>query len=435
MIRPTLRAVFGFAALLPLAFVALSLAPNAWPLVVALAAFAVLSVGLDALLAPSARRFSLSLSAPARVSVGEDVPLAFSLSGAGGAPRVKVVLDAAGPIAPPQPLIAKVGDGGQAGIRFDLPAERRGVVRVAALWLRWRGPLGLAERFKRFAQERSVDVVPDIQSIQSNAIRFNEREAAHGMKVEIEKGEGAEFDSLRDHTSGMDNRFIDWKHSARHRKLLSKEFRIERNHQIVLAFDTGHLMAEPIGKLTRLDHAIHAGLQLGWVALRTGDFVGEFGFDARVRHYSSPQRGVRSFIGLQRGASHLGYFAEETNYTLGLAELNARLKRRALVVLFTEFVDTTTAQLMLDGVKRMSNRHAVIFVTFSDPLLAETAQAAPKDFPDVARALVASDFLRERALVFEKLQRMGVHCLETPARGLAVSLVNRYLEIKGRGLL
>jgi uncharacterized protein (DUF58 family) len=240
---------------------------------------------------------------------------------------------------------------------------------------------------------------------------------------------------LRDHTSGMDNRFIDWKHSARHRKLLSKEFRIERNHQIVLAFDTGHLMAEPIGKLTRLDHAIHAGLQLGWVALRTGDFVGEFGFDARVRHYQSPQRGVRSFVGLQRGAAHMGYFPEETNYTLGLAELNARLKRRALVVLFTEFVDTTTAQLMLDGVKRMSNRHAVIFVTFSDPLLAEIAQAQPKAFPDVARALVASDFLRERALVFEKLQRMGVHCLETPARGLAVSLVNRYLEIKGRGLL
>ena len=73
--------------------------------------------------------------------------------------------------------------------------------------------------------------------------------------------------------------------------------------------------------------------------------------------------------------------------------------------------------------------------SFSDPLLAETAQAEPKTFPAVARALVAADFLRERAVVLEKLQRLGVHCLEAPARGLGVSLVNRYLAIKGRGLL
>ena len=234
----------------------------------------------------------------------------------------------------------------------------------------------------------------------------------------------------------MDNRFIDWKHSARHRKLLSKEFRIERNHQIVLAFDTGHLMAEPIGKLTRLDHAIHAGLQLGWVALRTGDFVGEFGFDARVRHYASPQRGVRSFVGLQRGAAHLGYFPEETNYTLGLAELNARLKRRALVVLFTEFVDTTTAQLHA----RRRQAHVQSACRDFRHLLRSAAcrnraSGAQRRFP-MSRARLSPPTSCASARWFSRsCSAWACIAWRRPARGLAVSLVNRYLQIKGRGLL
>jgi len=266
-------------------------------------------------------------------------------------------------------------------------------------------------------------------------VQFFSRDAVDGIKVQRQKGEGTEFESLRDHVQGLDNRFIDWKHSAKHLKLLSKEFRIERNHQIVLAFDTGYLMAEPIDGLPRLDHAIHAGLLLGWVALRSGDHVGSFGFDARIRQYVPPSPGRSAFARLQNASGQLGYRAEETNFTLGLAELNARLKRRALVVLFTEFIDTTTAGLLLESLQRMANRHAVIFVTLRDPLLADIVDAEPANFRPVAEAVVARDLQRERAVVLERLARMGVHCLQIPPRGLAVDLVNRYLTIKQRGLL
>jgi len=138
---------------------------------------------------------------------------------------------------------------------------------------------------------------------------------------------------------------------------------------------------------------------------------------------------------LQSGSSQLAYQTEETNFTLGLAELNFRLKRRALVVLFTEFIDTTTAELLLESLHRMANRHAVIFVTLRDPLLPNIIDAKPDRFQDVAEAVVAHDLLRDRAVVLERLTRMGVHCLEVPPRGLAVGLVNRYLTIKERGLL
>jgi uncharacterized protein (DUF58 family) len=437
MIRPTLRAALLFAATLPAAFLMLALNGALWPYAVDLSLLALAGVVVDAVLGAPFRALSLYVQSPARVYVGATaiVEVTVAQRGKSRVRRFGVLGEWSGPVDPPSAFEVLAGDDGVATARLAIAAGRRGVIAFEAVWLRWQGPLGLSERLRRVAAPGRIEILPDVRSIHANALQFVTREAIDGVKVQTQRGEGAEFEALRDHVPGLDNRFIDWKQSAKHRKLLSKEFKIERNHQVVLAFDTGHLMSEPVGALTRLDHAIHAGLQLGWISLRHGDFVGAFAFDARVRQFVQPSRGPRYFLQLQRGASQLGYHAEETNFTLGLAELNMRLKRRALVILFTEFVDTTTAQLLLESLQRMANRHAVVFVTLRDPVLADCVNAAPRDFRVVAEALVARDFARERAVVLERLQRMGVHCLEAPARGLAVGLVNRYLMIKQRGLL
>ena len=104
-----------------------------------------------------------------------------------------------------------------------------------------------------------------------------------------------------------------------------REFRTERNHPIVLAFDTGHLMREPIDGMPRLDHCINAGLLLARIALAADDLVGTYSFDSRMRHYLPPGRGLHAFRRLQQATAALAYSADETNFTLGLAELNARL--------------------------------------------------------------------------------------------------------------
>jgi uncharacterized protein (DUF58 family) len=283
--------------------------------------------------------------------------------------------------------------------------------------------------------EGSVDVVPNVRGVHGTALQFFVQEAIYGIKAQQQKGEGAEFEALREYVPGLDSRFIDWKHSARHRKLLCKEFRTERNHQVIMAFDTGYLMLEPVDGLTRLDHAINAALVLAWVSLQGGDLVGTYAFDAKVRQYLGPQRGVSSFPRLQRSTAELEYQHEETNFTLGLAELYARLKRRALVILFTDFVDTITAELLIESMQRMANRHLVVFVTQRGSILQHAVDATPRQFVDVAKAVFAQDFLRDRSIVFERLQRLGIHCLDVPSGGLSVALVNRYLLIKQRGLI
>ena len=144
---------------------------------------------------------------------------------------------------------------------------------------------------------------------------------------------------------------------------------------------------------------------------------------------------MSSFGRLQRATAELDYHHQETNFTLGLAELSARLKRRALVILFTDFVDTVTAELLIESMQRVANRHLMVFVTQRGSVLQRAVDAPPRQFEDVAQAVIAQDFLRERSIVFERLERLGIHCLDVPSQGLPVALINRYLLIKQRGLI
>ena len=177
------------------------------------------------------------------------------------------------------------------------------------------------------------------------------------------------------------------------------------------------------------------GLLLGWVSLHNGDLVGGCGFDTGFRNFIEPGRGMPYFTRFQHFAAGLDYRTEETNFTLGLTELNARLKRRSLVILFTEFVDTISAELLLESLQFMVRRHVVVFVTLRDPTLTRVQEADPSSFQRVAEAVIADNFTRERAIVLERIARLGVHCLDVPAQSMSAALLNRYLMIKQRGLL
>ncbi|MDR2405946.1 MAG: DUF58 domain-containing protein [Deltaproteobacteria bacterium] len=279
----------------------------------------------------------------------------------------------------------------------------------------------------------NFNIAQNIKKVYSDALNFISREHSVGQKSQPFRGEGSEFDNLTDFASGMDNRFIDWKHSARHRRLLAKEFRKEQNQHVILGFDTGRLMLEPIGNDTRLDHFIRAGLSLGWVSLRSGDLVGSSSFDMFFRNYLSPGRTPSFFTKLQGFTSKLDYTPAETNFTLSLTELMSRLKQRSLVVLFTEFSDSASATLLLECLELFVRRHAVIFVSTPDPTTQRLPQAEPTSLTAMAEAVIADKLNRERAIVLERMARLGVHTLDMKGAALTSALINRYLSLKKRG--
>lgn len=437
MIRPTPRTVFAFALGVPAALVLLIADPALWAFSLDYGALILALTLLDLWLVLPQRLLTVELALPERIFIGESGTVTAILAARWLRRTVAIELlaELRGAVDPPRPVTATLPPGETRRVPLPLMPRRRGKVALDRLWLRWRGPMSLVAVTKIVTVGREIDAVPNVRSVRNAALRFFTQEAIYGVKAQRHRGDGTEFNALREYVAGDDSRFIDWKHSARHHKLLCKEFDTERNHQIVLAFDTGYLMSEPVDGIPRLDHAIAAGLLLGYVSMHSGDLVGTFAFDGAIRQYYAPVQGIANFPRLQHATAELDYHSEETNFTLGLAELGARLRRRALVVVFTEFVDTVTAELLVESMQRIASKHVVVFVTLRDTLLQRLVAAPPARFVDVAEAVLAQDLLQERQIVFEKLSRLGVHCLDVPREGVSVALINRYLHIKERGLL
>ena len=434
MIYPTPRAVALAAAGAPVALVAGAAGPGLWLVGVAWVLMTAGALVVDVLFAPT--RVYLDLSAPGSLGVGAEAEGWLIAAFAGAAPRrVEMALGVNDKVQ------AKLGrrtagvHGGQARARVTLTPRRRGEAVFEAVWARWRGPLGLAwiQRMRRL--DRRVPVTPDIQGVKKEALRLFARDAAFGVKAQIEMGAGTEFHALKEFATGMEPRSIDWKQSARHGRLLAKEHRTERNHQIILALDTGRLMSAPVGGSPRIDRAINAALLLAFVSLKLGDRVGLFAFDARPRVSSGPAAGAGAFPLLQRLAASIDYSTEETNFTLGLATLAGQLERRAMIVIFADFADPTSAELMLENVGRLVRTHLVLFVVFRDEALEQLARAEPVLPEDVSLAVVAGALLQQRQVVIERLRRLGVQIVDAAADKVGVELVNRYLDSKRRSLM
>lgn len=434
---PSRRAILVVAAASALAVVPVLVAPGLWTVWLFAWALFSLLLAIDAVLAPRRADIEHALTVPDTLYMGEpgQARLALRLGRGDRQLRALVKLDLSETLAPVQARRAVLGPT-ETTVLFDLAALRRGTGQIEAAWIRFRGPFGLIERTVRFDLARDVAAVPNIRGVRQQALEFfSPSEFRTGLRIEQYAGDGSEFDSLREFMPGLDHRAIDWKSSARHAELLCRQFRAERNRQVVVAIDAGHLMAEPLERIPRLDHAIHAGLLLAYFSARAGDKVGFFGFDERVRAFAEPRGGMAAFRAMLRLSGGLGYADAETNYTLALTDLMGRLTRRSLVVVLTDFVDTVTAELMMDNIRRLARRHLVVFVSLRDPLLDTVAAAEPRDMLALHQAAVADAMLRERELVLTRLRRQGVFCIDATPHTIGAQLVNRYLEIKRREMI
>ena len=430
MIHPTARAAVAVGIAAPAALIIAFVTPAWW--VIGPAWFAVVLAAIAADAASLVRRrIEAAVELPQVLHVGEPDRVLVRIA-CSDSVTVEFAVDIEGPTAALDTHSGRVAADGTLAREIEIRPYRRGKVRLARLWLRSAGPLGFAARTLRRALDADCPVVPNIASVKRHALAFAASDAPLGIKPQIEKGSGSEFEALREYAAGLDTRTIDWKHTARHRKLLCKEFQTERNHHVVLALDTGHLMAETVDGLPKLDHAIGALLLLGYVSLRAGDKVGVAAFDAQTRAFVTPSGGVGTMARLQRAFAAVDYSTNETNFTLALAQLRGRLSRRSLIVVATDFVDTVTADLMIDNLGYLARRHLIIFVALSDTSLEDPFARRPDDIEHVARAVVAYDLMRERRAVFARLTRLGVLCVEAPASRLGPSLVNRYLAVKAR---
>ena len=434
---PTVRAAILLALAAPLALLVAALAPGAWIVAPALGGALFLLVVLDGLMAGGSKDVRLTM--PPDIEVGTEgyfrVHAGF---GSGTRGQVEAAVEA-------DPRLI---EGGRGAFPLALPEgaqpwegvlqwrpTRRGTGAVERLWLRWSGPLGLGARQLTRPVAASVRVWPNLAPVRSPALQAFLKDAQFGLIARRIRGEGTQFEALSEYQPGMDRRRIDWKASARHSHLYAKEMETERNNQIVFAFDCGQAMCEPVAGLPRIDRAVTAALTTAYVALKGGDRVALFGFAARPELATPFISDTREFHRLQSAAAALDYRSQEPNFTLALATLAGRLQRRSLVVVFSDFTDPTSAELMVESVARLVKRHVVLFVTLADEELDSIATAPPEDMQALAMAVTADALLKQRALVVRRLRQLGVDVIEARHDAIGTRLIDAYLAIKRKGAI
>lgn len=430
---PTTRAAWLIAGFAPIALVIGAVSPSLWIIAPVAAVALVALIVLDGLLAGGVEEWQVIV--PGDTEVGQPTPLdvhaRFANSFVSG-PEAALEFD------------PRLASGGRANLRllaepdteahsgsFEATPDRRGTAPITRSWLRWSGPLGLgARQVTRVLEDTEVRIWPDLSPVRSKELQTFLRDAATGLIARRIRGEGTQFESLTEYEPGMDRRRIDWKASARHVHLYARENESERNNQIVFAFDCGQAMCEPVDGLPRIDRAVTAALTCSYVALKGGDRVGLFGFAQRPQLMTPFVSNHNAFHRLQSAAASLDYEPVEPNFTLALATLTAKLKRRSLIVLFSDFTDPTAAEMMIESISRLVSKHLVLFVTIADSELENFIAEEPGDIATLARSVTADTLLHQRALVLQRLRHLGVDVIEAPYEQIGYQLIDRYFLIK-----
>ena len=440
---PTVRAVLLAALGLPITLIMAIIVPSFWILGAGWVAAILGLVVLDVLLSASIKRMEPDLKAPKSALIGHDYDVRVNAHfGAGVPPRKTELRLTTNDRLSVSPMIAKAGQGEGGFIAlFNIRTELRGTAELNRLWTRWQGPLGFVWRQRIDPLGLEIPITSDTQMVRDKAAELFTKDAYIGQKLQKLRGDGTEFDGLTEFLPGMDKRSIDWKHSARHKMLLSREFRTERNHNIIFAFDTGHLMAEQASDpetdeaMTKLDRALNAALLMGFVSLKIGDKVGLYAFDERPYLYAPAIGNTRSFSQIRRVSAQIDYSTAETNFTLGLSQLAQNLQRRTLIVVFTDFVDSTQAELMVENMARLLKRHIVIFVAFRNSALDRLIERDARTPEESAASLIGDGLMRERDLVLKRLIRMGVNVIDADPATLNMKVLNTYLILKARNAI
>lgn len=432
--RPGPRLVPALTLLCALALLVPLWPPLAWAAALGLALLA----GAATVEGLMLRRLRVEADAPERVvlSVGEAETVAITLHTSGARAARLTLRQTWPPLVEPQSStqagLCRPGE----SLRLELTARavargRAPVVPAAVAATHW----GLLERRLAVPAVREVAGVPDLRAVgrlHRKLNRFFLR--GLGSRTSARVGKGRDFDRLREYVRGDDYRDIAWKVSARRKKLIVREWRLDRSQDVLVCLDRGHRMAARVGALSKLDHAVNAALMLAYICSRMEDRVGILSFATEVEPGPVPARGATHLRRLTAFASGVQGRYVHTDYAGLGVDLRRRLGHRTLVVLFTALPELEHDALV-HAARLLAPRHLPLVVVLSDPDLFAAARLLPADKGELCRTLAAQDLLSGREQTVRALRRMGCLVVETPPGDAGTKAMNAYLDVKARQLL
>jgi uncharacterized protein (DUF58 family) len=429
-------ALTGRAALLALAGVLVVLAVRLPVTVLVVNGLILAAIAADLLLAAPIRPLRMERSGDTSALLGESAEVALTVTNPGRRTLRGQVRDAWQPSAGAQPhhLRVVLPAGGSARLATRLRPSRRGDKPAVAVTVRSLGPLGLAARQGRRQVPWRVRVLPPFRSRRHLPEKLSRLRQLDGQHRALQRGQGSEFDSLREYVLGDDVRSIDWRATARRGDVVVRTWRPERDRRILIVLDTGRTSAGRVGGVPRLDASMDATLLLTALAARAGDRIDLIAFDRRVRArvMGAPRSGVLSAFA-HAMATIEPELVETDAAGLSSAALTAA-RHRCLIVLLTDLNPPAVEEGLLPRLPVLATRNEVIVAAVADPAMAGLA-AGRAGAAEVYGAAAAEQARAGRERVAALVRRRGAQVIDAAPDRLPAALADAYLSLKAAGRL
>jgi len=412
--------------------------PGGLALMLALDVVWLVAFGLDALAAAGSYPIEVERDAPPAFSVGRALPVRYRWRHRTPHTRTMLVRETL----PPQLGFATAVR--ELRLPPDAVTVEEVLVRPVArgrgvggqLALRVLGPLGLAWWQARVELPWRVTVFPSLVGASPRALPPQARRRREaGLRNVRRPGEGRLFEGLREWVPGDDTRIIDWKATARRGKLIARQYEDERREYLLIVIDAGRQLTAEIDGASRLETVVDAALQLAHAAVEHDDNVGVMIFADTVQSFVPPARGARGLRAVLEALAVAGGRLVEPDYPAAFRYLAARNRRRALTVFFTDVIDRTASEALVAHMATLKPRHVPLVVTLRDPALERLAGSRPGSGRAAFERAAAEELLlaREEALI--EMRRRGILVLDVAPAGAAGAVVERYHQLKRRGVL
>lgn len=330
----------------------------------------------------------------------------------------------------------------QVALRYTATATQRGVAQFGATQLRWRTRFGCFDMRQTLGEPRRLRVYPNFAALARYAWLSGDRRLAQiGIKTYAQRGLGTDFRQLSDYKTGDSLRHIDWKATQRQRRPIVREFQDDRDQCVLFLLDCGRRMRADEGALalkanSHFDEALNALMLLSYVALKEGDEVGAmtFGCPAEERRDFAPRKGTATLNALMNRLHDIQPGATHSDYLLAAQEMLRVQKRRALVIVLTNFRDEDAAELR-PAIKLLRRKHLVLVASLRERVLGRIASQPLVHARDAVDVAAAHLFEQSRRDAFARVVGNDPLSVDVEPADLAVALVNRYHAVKRAGLL
>ncbi|RYC51522.1 DUF58 domain-containing protein [Flagellimonas olearia] len=333
-------------------------------------------------------------------------------------------------------LVSKIASGNSKTYDYELRPTERGVYSFGSLNIFASSPIGLLARKYSFDQAQEVPVYPSFLQLQKyDLIAFTNRLHEYGLKKIRRIGHTMEFEQIKDYVLGDDIRNINWKATAKRGQLMVNQFQDEKSQPIYSVIDKGRVMKMPFNGLSLLDYAINATLVISNIALKKQDKAGMFSFSNKIENRVVAERRSSQMNLILETLYNLETNFIESDFSRLYVDVKRNLNQRSLLLLYTNFETLDALHRQLPYLLAMAKQHLLVVIFFENTELNEFADREAETVRQIFDQTMAEKFIYEKKLIVNELRKHGIQTILTKPENLTISTINKYLEIKARGLI